>query len=345
MNKVPWSAILGETPRIAELTLKIGRKGLLVLKQSSLSPFAFAKGEGSGTAPSRPFRHSSRIAVPWYRYLGIPFILLWLCFSILMGIGIYLLREDALSSRRAEVMSKLGRDRSIALIHSYKIMKKAFTKKGFKNYDKEAKLLASLENIQIQEKSSLIKGIGKFALTVLQAPVNVDEYPRVSLLLEKGFFAEKLKQFPEAILHYTEALSLKPDKLATSYAKLHRGYCYAILGKNKKAKKDLKFVIKKAPAKEMKLAAKFLLQELNKKEKKQQKIALLQGVKQGIAYLKIMEFNKAINVFTKELKKEKTAKVYYYRGQSYENLGKFKKAVRDYQQAVKLNPTSVYGKA
>ena len=58
----------------------------------------------------------------------------------------------------------------------------------------------------------------------------------------------------------------------------------------------------------------------------------------GLAYNSLKNYEKAILDFTESIKIDPSSRSYYVRGRIYETLKRYDEAIRDYDEAIKLDP-------
>ena len=123
---------------------------------------------------------------------------------------------------------------------------------------------------------------------------------------------EKLKWYERAIVHYTEALELKPD-FPEGYN--NRGAVYADAGDFDRALRDHNTAIKLKPD---------YASAYNNR---------------GIAYYRIGDFDSAIRDYHKAIElKSDFLEVYNNRGIAYDRKGNFDSAIKDFDSVIELDP-------
>lgn len=68
------------------------------------------------------------------------------------------------------------------------------------------------------------------------------------------------------------------------------------------------------------------------------------SVKKGESYYRLMAYNLAITTLDKAEKKNKSQRLYFYRGRSNEEIGRTKAAIKDYRKTISINPRTQFAK-
>jgi tetratricopeptide (TPR) repeat protein len=229
-------------------------------------------------------------------------------------------------------------------------------KESFSDYIKEERLMALLsasdsKNQKYLISNDLIINTAYHFVNIFNFMINLE--PLIGLAENKGTKMLEIAYFYERKRNYSKAISIydiaekyfQPVSREIAYIYLHKGFCSAILGKNKLATINYQKVINSTNAGEMTETAQVLLSYIFASKQKEEKIkAMPISHNKGIAYYKALSYTKAVKVFNEVEKKNPDQKLYFYRGRSHEELGKSRKAIKDYKKSIEMDSKSVYAK-
>ncbi len=205
-------------------------------------------------------------------------------------------------------------------------------------------------------------GIGKYEKGISDFENIIRISPQLSLAyvnIGKAYFC--LGDYNTAIKHLNKAISISP-KLAEAYC--NRGIAYRYIGQYRKAIKDFNKAIEIRPYYAYAYLQRGLTYEgfceWSKADKDIEKATRLdpkifsmyifsvirlsprtavEYYERGHAYFCIGHWKKAIEDFNMAIKmKPDFASAYFYRGLSYDNLKEYRKAIEDYTKAIRLFP-------
>ena len=291
-----------------------------------------------------------------YKILGIPLTTILLIFIFILLEGMTSLRIKELKINLQRIGADSTRRSNMALLAKHKQLQNGSTEKT-NNDLSEMEVMSILANKK--QKEIKIEGFTRYLETpilfvvntlssIFGSPMikNMNDDKRQGLLILASFY-ERKRYYLKAIKIFSINISFfekERDKIAFSF--LHRGFCFAMLGENKRAKQDYEATIALRKNHEEGAIAELLLQQLVKISKKVKQIKKKKdSVDKGLDYYQITTYTKAIQVFNKIEKKEKTnEQLYFYRGRAYEEIGFIKNAVKDYQEIIKKSPQSTFAK-
>lgn len=178
-------------------------------------------------------------------------------------------------------------------------------------------------------------------------PLSATQKSRADYLREDAYLSELQRDFPRAIAYYDQLLSELHgrDADAESFARLHRGFCHALLSQKAKAVEDLSSVVKANQRGEYRFTAEVLLAYLEDFSAQAEKIAAMpDSIKKGKAYYDIGAYLSAIRVMEALPTAKKDAQANFVLARSYEEIGKSEKALANYRRLIEKNSSSQYAK-
>ena len=291
-----------------------------------------------------------------HKWIGLPLNLIIIILGIFLIRSIFSLRINEFSSNLRKSSNTNKRVRSAGLVARYQLIQKRFNQfKGNDNYKDEARLMAMVSGDytgdQNRRDPGFLKvpalGIINLVNTISGSPLMVDEtVDKGGRLIEMAYFYERKRQFRKAIAVYNAALKIyETEATEVPYIYLHRGFCLSLIGLSQSALSDYDKVIFLVPDKEEAVTAEFLssfLRSANQQILEVDKRA--NSVIKGRAYHQLMAYKKAIKMFNLLEKTRPSQRLYYYRGRSFEEIGRLKRALQDYERVMNMNPNSEIAK-
>ena len=291
-----------------------------------------------------------------HKWIGLPLNLIIIILGIFLIRSIFSLRINEFSSNLRKSSNTNKKVRSAGLVARYQLIQKRFNQfKGNDNYKDEARLMAMVSGDYTGDQNRRDPGFLKVpALGIINlvnmisgSPLMVDEtVDKGGRLIEMAYFYERKRQFRKAIAVYNAALKIyETEATEVPYIYLHRGFCLSLIGLSQSALSDYDKVISLVPDKEEAVTAEFLssfLRSANQQILEVDKRA--NSVIKGRAYHQLMAYKKAIKIFNLLEKTRPSQRLYYYRGRSFEEIGRLKRALQDYERVMNMNPNSEIAK-
>ena len=168
---------------------------------------------------------------------------------------------------------------------------------------------------------------------------------------ELAYYFERNNLYRRALKHYklTRSESYNISRPIKASILLHEGYCYALLGEYKKAKKKYKLIINNYSNENIAITATILLKYLegfqseSKKIMKDKTISLNKSVK----LFNLLSYNEALRILSKveqKSSKPQLEKIQYYKARCYYETGESQKSLELLLNLIIKNPTSKYSK-
>ena len=181
----------------------------------------------------------------------------------------------------------------------------------------KSEILDSLDNSAGITEASIYPDFDGFARQHAQNKPYIE--PNIQGYLQRGTEAHLEGKLDDAIVYYTEVLSLQPDAPTLNETYIKRGRAYRAKGEVDKAISDHSDAIELEPD--------------------NAEIYRLRGN----AYVKKDDLDKAIKDYSNAIKLEPNdAEVYNFRGNAYTKKREFDNAIKDYTIVIKLKPNSTY---
>jgi tetratricopeptide (TPR) repeat protein len=281
-----------------------------------------------------------------FKYLFLLLILITVFISYLVNINALIFHLYEFEQQLLNFQKNNKEMRHVNLIAKYKLHKDKYEEKiGYKVFFKREHELIELtdEILQSNDMSSskylkgalpnIIRYMNEF-LRKLHGSKKTTVFDDMYIKeLDIGYFLERKMYYIEAVSYYKKVLErdFVDDDIRSGVA-LHMGFCYALAGKVKKARRYYNQVILNYRNTDTAVIASILLNYLNGFNKKQKEImssSLSQG-KRGLKLFELMAFKSALENLSQA--SEDTSipphQILFLKGKCYDQLGEKKKAAR-----------------
>jgi len=215
--------------------------------------------------------------------------------------------------------------------------------------DMTAAKKVSMERYEYLSKPSLAV-INLFRSIIRKGPIQDIRDDKSNVFLEIAYYYERNNYFARALDIYEKALrEEKRDRSKRAGIHLHRGFCHAILGNYKTAKKELMTVINDYGDKPASNTALILLRYIEGFKSELDRILKYERDSTGKSekLVRLLAYREALNVINKI---EKTAppadkpRILYLKGRCLENLSRKEKAIDTFQKIINENERSNYAR-
>lgn len=179
-------------------------------------------------------------------------------------------------------------------------------------------------------------------------PLPSEKDMTVATMISYAKYYEQQKKYSHAIAVYDKIIEKNINAGLTSAAILNRALCFAFMGDFTTSKNDLNKIIKNYPADNISVTASVLLMYLNEFSREKELIlqSRIKTVEKGRRLSNLLQFELALSILDTitPQSKEMEAKINYYRGISYEELGQTENAIESYIKSIEKGGVSEISK-
>ena len=217
------------------------------------------------------------------------------------------------------------------------------------DYILEARHLLAVWPYLEEEQASSLENLFKGIVDYLAQYFSKDDDTRHKVIetFEVAYTLERMRKFDLAASVYDYLLTFKGLPLKYKYfAFLHRGFSLSLIGELEDALKDLQIVENSAPNQDMSQVAKELIGFITARKKEFSRLNRIPvSKKKGLEYMRAMYFGRAVSVFSFLLKEDNDVELNFLRARSFEELGRYSKAVEDYKVVLAIKNGKIYQQA